>query len=97
MTPSRNRQVLLARRPQGAVTPADFEIVDGTVPTPGDGQLLLRNIFLSIDPYLRGRMDESKDGYAQGAGARGHRCRAETSTGSADAGVERPKLWQDAG
>lgn len=65
MTPSRNRQVLLARRPQGAVAPADFEIVDGTVPAPGDGQLLLRNIFLSIDPYLRGRMDESEDGYAQ--------------------------------
>lgn len=65
MTTSRNRQILLARRPQGAITPADFEMVDGKMPTPGDGQQLLRNITLSIDPYLRGLMSESEDAYAK--------------------------------
>lgn len=64
MTTSRNRQVLLARRPDGAVKPTDFELTDGQMPTPDDGQLLLRNLFLSIDPYLRGRMNATEGSYA---------------------------------
>lgn len=65
MTRPRNRQVLLARRPDGKITPADFEIVDAEVPTPRDGQLLLRNVYLSIDPYLRGRMNDAEGSYAE--------------------------------
>ena len=65
MTNRINRQVLLARRPNGAVEVTDFELADGLMPTPGDGQILLRNIYLSIDPYLRGRMNDSEDSYAE--------------------------------
>jgi NADPH-dependent curcumin reductase len=55
-----NLQVLLAARPTGWVKESDFTIVDGDVPQPGQGQLLLKNIWLSLDPYMRGRMDDSK-------------------------------------
>ncbi len=64
MKTARNRQVLLARRPRGALGLDDFEVVDGAMPLPRDGQVLVRNLFLSIDPYLRGRMNEGEDIYA---------------------------------
>jgi len=51
-----NRQVLLKRRPNGMPVPEDFSIVDSAVPEPGDGQVLLRGIYLSLDPYMRGRI-----------------------------------------
>lgn len=54
-----NRQVLLAKRPTGWVTEADFRIVESPVPVPGDGQVLVRNHYLSLDPYMRGRMDDA--------------------------------------
>ena len=53
---NRNRQVLLKRRPTGAPTPADFEIADAPIPDPGDGEVLVRGIYLSLDPYMRGRI-----------------------------------------
>ena len=53
---NRNRQVLLKRRPTGAPTPADFEITDAPPPDPGDGEVLVRGIYLSLDPYMRGRI-----------------------------------------
>ena len=52
----RNRQVLLKRRPTGAPTTADFDIADGPVPNPADGEALVRGIYLSLDPYMRGRI-----------------------------------------
>jgi NADPH-dependent curcumin reductase len=55
-----NRQVLLRSRPVGEPEPADFEIVDGPLPTPGEGELLCRTIWLSLDPYMRGRMSDRK-------------------------------------
>ena len=64
MKTAHNRQVLLARRPNGAPVPDDFRTVDGEMPTPDDGQLLLRNITLSVDPYLRGLMNDSQDAKA---------------------------------
>jgi NADPH-dependent curcumin reductase len=64
MTTLRNRQVLLARRPHGAPTAFDFNLIDAAMPVLRDGQLLLRNVYLSIDPYLRGRMNDSKGSYA---------------------------------
>src|ERR1700732_5016782 len=53
---NRNRQVLLKRRPSGTPTPADFEIVDAPLPDPGQGEVLVRGIYLSLDPYMRGRI-----------------------------------------
>jgi NADPH-dependent curcumin reductase CurA len=54
-----NRQILLAKRPTGWVTEADFRLVESPVPVPGDGQVLIRNHYLSLDPYMRGRMDDA--------------------------------------
>ncbi len=54
-----NRQILLAKRPTGWVTEADFRMVESPVPVPGDGQVLIRNHYLSLDPYMRGRMDDA--------------------------------------
>jgi NADPH-dependent curcumin reductase len=61
-----NRRVLLKSRPQGEPTSADFEIVDGPVPDPQEGEYLSRTIWMSLDPYMRGRMSEAK-GYAANA------------------------------
>jgi NADPH-dependent curcumin reductase len=55
-----NRQVLLASRPQGAISEANFRIVDAPVGTPGDGEVLVKNEYLSLDPYMRGRMSDAK-------------------------------------
>jgi NADPH-dependent curcumin reductase len=54
--PETNRQVLLKRRPNGMPVPEDFAIVDAALPEPGDGEVLLRGIYLSLDPYMRGRI-----------------------------------------
>lgn len=53
-----NRQITLASRPVGAPTAADFTTVETPVPTPTEGQVLLRNLYLSLDPYMRGRMSD---------------------------------------
>lgn len=58
-----NRRVLLKSRPQGEPTPANFDIVEAPLPEPKDGEYLARTVWLSLDPYMRGRMAESK-GYA---------------------------------
>jgi NADPH-dependent curcumin reductase CurA len=55
-----NRQVVLRRRPVGEPRPADFELIETPLPRPGAGELLSRTIYLSLDPYMRGRMDEGK-------------------------------------
>ena len=49
-----NRQVLLTARPTGIPDTEHFKIVEGPVPVPGDGQILVRNIFLSVEPAMRG-------------------------------------------
>jgi NADPH-dependent curcumin reductase CurA len=54
--PETNRQVLLKRRPNGMPVPDDFAIVDSPLPEPGDGEVLLRGLYLSLDPYMRGRI-----------------------------------------
>jgi len=55
-----NKQWLLARRPQGAVQPSDFELLERPAPALAEGQLLVQHHYLSLDPYMRGRMDEAK-------------------------------------
>jgi NADPH-dependent curcumin reductase CurA len=59
-----NKQVLLARRPQGAPCHDDFRMVDAPMPLAGEGELLLRNLYLSLDPYMRGRMNDTRASYA---------------------------------
>ena len=55
-----NKQVHLVSRPQGEASADNFRVVDAQVPTLGDGQVLVRHHFLSLDPYMRGRMNDSK-------------------------------------
>lgn len=57
---STNLQILLASRPTGAVIEENFRIVESPVPSPAEGQLLVRNDWLSLDPYMRGRMSDAK-------------------------------------
>ena len=56
----KSREVRLASRPTGAPTPANFSMADVDVPPPADGQILVRNLFMSVDPYMRGRMNDAK-------------------------------------
>ena len=55
-----NKQVLLASRPQGPVTEENFRLVEMPVGKPGPGEVLVRNEWLSLDPYMRGRMSDAK-------------------------------------
>ncbi|MEU5721760.1 NADP-dependent oxidoreductase [Micromonospora sp. NPDC047738] len=57
---STNREIHLASRPQGWPTADNFRLVETEVPTPGPGQLVVRNRFISVDPYMRGRMNDVK-------------------------------------
>jgi len=66
MTTVLNRQIVLARRPTGAPRPDDFMLIESPVPRPADGQMLCRTIYLSLDPYMRGRMSEGRS-YARAA------------------------------
>jgi hypothetical protein len=56
----KNKQVRLASRPTGWVTPDNFELHETDAAEPGDGEVLVRNIFMSVDPYMRGRMNDVK-------------------------------------
>ena len=55
-----NRRIVLVRRPRGAPSAEDFRLETDAVPAPGAGQLLLRTRYLSLDPYMRGRMNEGR-------------------------------------
>ena len=55
-----NRQIKLASRPHGAPTADNFELAIGEIPTPNDKQMLLRTVYVSLDPYMRGRMSDAK-------------------------------------
>ena len=54
------REIHLASRPSGWPTPDNFTLVETTLPAPGEGHLLVRNTFMSVDPYMRGRMNDVK-------------------------------------
>ncbi|MBO0828032.1 MAG: NADP-dependent oxidoreductase [Streptosporangiales bacterium] len=56
----RSREIHLAARPHGEPTPDDFALVEVELPGPGDGEVLVRNRFFSVDPYMRGRMNDAK-------------------------------------
>jgi NADPH-dependent curcumin reductase CurA len=61
----RNNRVLLASRPSGWVSEANFRIEEAPLPQPEHGEVLVRNLWLSLDPYMRGRMSDAKS-YVKG-------------------------------
>ncbi|MCD1127066.1 NADP-dependent oxidoreductase [Jinshanibacter sp. LJY008] len=58
-SPTINRRIVLASRPYGVPTLNDFRLEQQPIPVPGTGELLLRNVYLSLDPYVRGRMSDA--------------------------------------
>ncbi len=54
------REIQLTSRPHGEPVPTDFRTVESDLPAPGAGEVLVRNTFLSVDPYMRGRMNDTK-------------------------------------
>jgi hypothetical protein len=54
---TKNIQVTLANRPTGWVQESDFKIIETDISQPGPGQVLVKNLYLSLDPYMRGRMN----------------------------------------
>ena len=58
--PDINLRVLLRSRPVGEPRPTDFEVVESPIPNPGNAEILCRTIYLSLDPYMRGRMNDVK-------------------------------------
>ncbi|EGR0061192.1 TPA: NADP-dependent oxidoreductase [Vibrio vulnificus] len=67
MTQPTNRQIVLASRPVGAPTAENFALKQSDIPTPAQGEMLLRSVYLSLDPYMRGRMSDAKS-YAEPVG-----------------------------
>ena len=63
----RNQQIVLDNRPQGEAVASNFKLVATDTPALQDGQVLVRHHYLSLDPYMRGRMNESKS-YAASQG-----------------------------
>jgi NADPH-dependent curcumin reductase CurA len=59
-----NRRIVLAARPRGRPTPQDLQLDEAAVPTPNEGQVLLRTLYLSLDPYMRELMNEVGPTYA---------------------------------
>ena len=55
-----NRQILLASRPVGVPKESDFQLVESPVGAPGEGECLVRGVYLSVDPYMRGRLRDRK-------------------------------------
>jgi NADPH-dependent curcumin reductase CurA len=60
-----NQRIVLASRPEGWVTPANFRLEKAPLPQPQEGEILVKNLWLSLDPYMRGRMSEQKS-YVKG-------------------------------
>jgi NADPH-dependent curcumin reductase CurA len=58
--PNINRQIVLASRPDGAPNESNFRLAEAPVPEPGEGEVLVRARYLSLDPYMRGRMRDAK-------------------------------------
>ena len=64
MPTTANRRIVLRRHPVGMPKPDDFDLVESPLPSPGDGEVLCRTIYLPLDPYMRGRISGVRS-YAQ--------------------------------
>ncbi len=53
-----NKQILLTKRPQGIASDTDFELVETAIPTIVEGEVLIKNEYISLDPAMRGWMNE---------------------------------------
>ena len=62
--PKTNRQISLVSHPHGMPCESDFQLVEAPIPTPGPGEALVRALYLSVDPYMRGRIS-GQNGYAK--------------------------------
>ncbi|HTO41230.1 MAG TPA: hypothetical protein VL026_09665, partial [Rhizomicrobium sp.] len=60
MSNQKSREIRLKSRPNGMPAPENFEMVETDVATPGPGQVLVRNAYITVDPYMRGRMMDRK-------------------------------------
>jgi NADPH-dependent curcumin reductase CurA len=60
-----NQRIVLASHPEGWVVADNFRLEKGAVPKPGEGEVLVKNLWLSLDPYMRGRMSDTKS-YVKG-------------------------------
>ena len=60
MTAITNRRVVLSAHPVGFPQDTDFELIEDPIPEPNDGELLLRTLYLSLDPYMRGRISKAR-------------------------------------
>ncbi|HET6501657.1 MAG TPA: NADP-dependent oxidoreductase [Amycolatopsis sp.] len=73
-TPTTATEIRLASRPHGMPTMDNFSVVETPIPEPGDGEILVRNLLMSVDPYMRGRMNAGKsyvEPFAVGAAMEG--------------------------
>jgi NADPH-dependent curcumin reductase CurA len=60
MGESVNREIRLAARPVGFPKDTDFELAETPIPEPADGEILVRNVYMSVDPYMRSRMNDMR-------------------------------------
>jgi len=60
-----SREIRLKSRPTGMPAPEHFELVEVPVPSPEEGQILVRNLWMSVDPYMRGRMKAGRGSYVE--------------------------------
>ena len=60
-----NQRIVLASHPEGWVSEQNFELQKASVPKPAEGEVLVKNLWLSLDPYMRGRMSKAKS-YVKG-------------------------------
>lgn len=60
MSQTTNTEIHLSNRPVGMPSHKDFKFVESSIPTPEDNEILIRTLYLSVDPYMRGRMNEGK-------------------------------------
>jgi NADPH-dependent curcumin reductase CurA len=87
MTTTTSREIRLASRPSGEPGPENFELATVEVPQPGPGQILVRNTWMSVDPYMRGRMDAGEsyvEPFAVGGVLEGHAVGEVVASRSAD-------------
>lgn len=90
MTQLQNQRIVLAARPDGRPQPSDFRVEYSAIPEPAEGEVLLENLYLSLDPYMRWRMSAAKS-YAEPVGI------GEVMVGGTVARIKhsRNPLWQE--
>ena len=97
------REIHLASRPRGWPTADDFSLVRVELPPLADGQILVRNLYMSVDPYMRGRMNDVKSyippfriGQPLGGGAVGEVVESRAADRKPGAIVTSPFGWREA-